>query len=521
MAFKGHRPTGATSWPVILVAGAPKTGKSYTVAELSGSDLIGETYWIEVGEPTAEEYGNVPGARYILADHDGTFNDILRRVREAIAEPTRDNKPNLIVIDSVTLIWEMISTEMQDIANRRRKADIDAETKITNDLWNIAKARWKKLIRLLKTHNGPVVVVARLEVVAVMDASGQPTKDRTQKVQAHKSLPYDVDVIVQIPEYRRYQITGVRSLVFNIAPGEKLDAPADFTLDGLLRKMGLAELGVVASRQFVELVPSAQDAMAEFGGQQQDRPAQQQAPRADDEWNTATGRPVSPPAPAMPGADSEQINEIVRLLGVKRGVYNGKCAPVVSKLVQRPIEDPYTLSQAEARSIIETLTAEPDQATPQPDAAPAAAAAPAVGTPNNPAITAAQQRAMHALLNKAGYGDRAKGLDLLARYVGHPLESSSKLSKAEATSIIDKLSNGELPPPVPEPVGPDALGEGIAEYDVLDQMILDVTSDEARAEVEQAITVELARGTITATGAGVLRRRLAEHVAQAKAGASA
>ena len=91
MAFKGHRPTGATSWPLILVAGAPKTGKSYTVAELTGSDLIGETFWIEFGEPTAEEYGQVPGARYILAEHDGTFNDVLtsNNVYESIREVLR------------------------------------------------------------------------------------------------------------------------------------------------------------------------------------------------------------------------------------------------------------------------------------------------------------------------------------------------------------------------------------------------------------------------------------------------
>ena len=115
-----------------------------------------------------------------------------------------------------------------------------------------------------------------------------------------------------------------------------------------------------------------------------------------------------------------------------------------------------------------------------------AAPAPAVGTPNNPGITGPQQKAMHALLNKAGYGDRAKGLALLARYVGHPLESSSQLSKAEAKAVIDKLSNGELPTPAP---GPNANGEGIAEFDVLFQIINNASTDEefdqARADIER------------------------------------
>lgn len=518
MGFQGHRPSCKVSWPLILVAGAEKTGKSYTVAELTGSDLIGETFWIEFGENTAEEYGAVPGARYIVADHDGTFNDVLRRVREAIAEPTRDGKPNLIVIDSASLIWETISAEVQQIANRRKKADVDAESKISHDLWNIAKDRWKKLIRLLKSHKGPVVLVARLDVVAVMDAAGQPTKEKTRKVQAHKSLPYDVDVIVQIPEYRKYQITGVRSLVFDMPPGESFDAPPDFTLDGLLRRMGLAELGLAEARQFVEPAPSAEDAMAEAGGTPQDRPAERHRGRVDDEWNTATGKPLPPPGPAMPDPTADEINEMVRLIGVKRHVFNGHCAGVVSQLVRRPIGDPGELSQAEVRSVIETLNGEPDWTPPAADAAPAGPAP--VGTPDNPAITAPQQKALHAVLNKAGYGARAKGLELLGRYVGRPLESSEHLSKAEASSIIDKLSNGELPPPaVEQQPGPDALGEGISEFDALDQMILDVTSQQGHDGVQQAITVEVGRRSITATDAGILRERLAVHMAELKTGA--
>ena len=499
MAFKGHRPTGATSWPLILVAGAPKTGKSYTVAELTGSDLIGETFWIEFGEPTAEEYGQVPGARYILAEHDGTFNDVLARIREAIAEPTRDGKPNLIVIDCISLIWELLSAEMQDIANRRRKADIDAETKITNDLWNIAKARWKKLIRLLKSHSGPVVVVARLEVVAVMDASGQPTKDRTQKVQAHKSLPYDVDVIVQIPEYRRYQITGARSLVFNIAPGEKFDAPADFTLDGLLRKMGLAELGVVPPRQYVEPVPTAQDAVAEFGGQQQSQPAQRFYRQPDDEWNTASGQPLTAPPPGVPRATSDEINEMVRLLGVKRNVYNGHCAPVVSQLVRRRIGDPSELSQAEITTVIATLTAEPEPAKdtekPRPH----------------------QMRIMHALLNEGGHTKHG-GHALMSRVTGREITSANDLTPDDADKVIHALKTGEVPAaPAPAPAGPNASGEGFDEFDVLDQMIHDVHDQQSQMDAEDAIAAELNRNTITEADAGRLRERLAAHVEQAKA----
>lgn len=511
MSFQGHRPSCKVSWPLILVAGAEKTGKSYTVAELTGSDLIGETFWIEFGENTAEEYGAVPGARYIVADHDGTFNDVCRRVREAVAEPPRDGKPNLIVIDSVSLIWEMLSAEMQQVANRRKKADVDAESKITSDLWNIAKERWKKLIRILRTHNGPVVLVARLEVVAVMDASGQPTKDKTRKVQAHKSLPYAVDVIVQIPEYRKYQITGVRSLVFNMPPGETFDAPSDFTLDSLLRRMGLAELGVAEPRQSVDPMPSAQDAMAdEVGADLNYRPAQRHRGPVDDEWNTAAGRPLAKPSPMTPTISKQDFDEVMRLLRVKHGAVGDDRQAIIERLVQRNVPDPWKLSEAEARSIIETLTAEADWTPPT-----------AEQQPQRPAklITAPQQKMMQALFKTAGITDRDGQHQFIARVLGAPVKSRNDLTAEQFEKIRHALSTGEVPP-APEPPGPDAMGEGISEFDALDQMIWDVDSQEAHDEIQQAITVEVGRGTISATDAGILRERLAAHVKQQKAGAS-
>lgn len=270
-----------------------------------------------------------------------------------------------------------------------------------------------------------------------------------------------------------------------------------------------------------EHVAAQQDRDTEAPQDRPDRPAKRHPGRVDDEWNTASGQQLPSPAPGMPSATDEQIGEMVRLLGVKRGVFNGQCARVVSELVRRRIDDPRGLSQAEARSVIEALTAEPDQtaAAPEPEAAPAGPAP--VGTPSNPGITAPQQKAMHALLNKAGYGDRAKGLELLARYVGRPLESSKDLSKAEANTVITKLSNGELPPPAPVPAddGPAPSDEGISEFDALDQMIRDVDSDEAVAEVEKAIADELLRRGITQSDAELLLERLSAHVRNAKAAA--
>lgn len=431
--FQGHRPTCQTSYPLILLAGAEKTGKSYSVAELSGSDLIGETFWIEFGENTAEEYGQVPGARYIVADHDGTFNDVCRRAREAVAEPPVNGKPNLIVIDSVSPIWELLSEEMQQVANRRKKADIDAESKITSDLWNVAKERWKKLIRILKTHNGPVVLVARLEVVAVMDAGGQPTKDKTRKVQAHKSLPFAVDVIVQIPEYRKYQITGVRSLVFNMPPGETFDAPPDFTLDSLLRRMGLAELGVAEPRQFVEPVPSARDAMADVGGTGDDRPVQRHRGPVEDEWNGGPGR--------SPEATREQLGDLAKGLRIVRGISDeADMLAAVSTLAGRQITAPEQLTRVDAERALSALRSE-DEARRAAQPAPAGPEAPAAEA--KPAMASgAQLTALNAALGGIGITERNARITWAAEQVSRQLGSTKDLTRAEASRLIDALPKG-------------------------------------------------------------------------------
>lgn len=61
MALKTRKPTGQVSWPFLLLAGAEKSGKSYAAAAFSASDLIGRTFWIEVGESDADMYGMSPG----------------------------------------------------------------------------------------------------------------------------------------------------------------------------------------------------------------------------------------------------------------------------------------------------------------------------------------------------------------------------------------------------------------------------------------------------------------------------
>jgi hypothetical protein len=245
-----RRPTGKPSWPIILLAGAEKSGKSWSCAEASGTDLIGRTLWVGIGEDDPDEYGNIPGADFEIITHDGTYRDILAAIEWATSQPTVDGKPTLLVVDSMTRLWDLLCDMAQYQANARARrkqqnptsksaaAADDVEADIHMDLWNVAKGRWANVLDVIRAHQGPTLLTARLEEVTVM-VGGKPTQNRELKVKAEKSLPYDVGGIVQMPERGKAFLTGVRTTRMQVP--ERVVMPG-FTVEKLWRQLGLAEV---------------------------------------------------------------------------------------------------------------------------------------------------------------------------------------------------------------------------------------------------------------------------------------
>lgn len=246
MTLKTRKPTGKPSWPILLIAGAEKAGKSWSCATASSSDLIGRTLWIGVGEDDPDEYGNIPGADFDIVEHDGTFRGILEAVKDAAAEKP-GAKPNMLVVDSMTRLWELITADVQETANRRARVKAEKyrkpipaeDVQITMDLWNVAKDRWDDVFDVLRAHNGPVLVTARLEQVTVMDDAGRPTTQKEWKVKANKALPFDVGGIVEMPERGKAYLRGLRSVAWQLE--ERTEIPG-FTVDKFWRRMGLDTL---------------------------------------------------------------------------------------------------------------------------------------------------------------------------------------------------------------------------------------------------------------------------------------
>jgi hypothetical protein len=271
-----RKPTGKPPWPILLIAGAEKAGKTYSAAEASASDLIGRTLWVGVGEDAPDEYGALPGARFEIVEHDGTYRAILAALTACAAEPAKAGKPNLIVLDSATRLWDLLCDEQQVVANdraRRKAAKYnrpvpDEDATITMDQWNTAKQRWGHLIDTLRQHQGPSIVTARLEEIVIVE-NGEPTKDRTWKVKAEKSLPFDAGAVVQMPKRGEAYLTGVRSLRFKPDPAnpDRTEYKA-FTVEKLWRDLGLGEKNAAGTREHAAIDPTdkpAQEADAARG----------------------------------------------------------------------------------------------------------------------------------------------------------------------------------------------------------------------------------------------------------------
>lgn len=314
MTLQTRQPTGLPSWPIGLIAGVEKSGKSWKLAEASASDMVHRTFWIGCGEEDPDEYGILPGARFEIVPHSGTYRDILNVAEQAVAEPPGpDGQPNLIVLDSGSRLWHQLSGNAQETANERhRKRDKPIPqdgVQITMDLWNTAKDRWGHVLDTFRAHQGPVLITSRLELVTIVDGSGQPTKEKQWKVSAEKNLPYDVGFVVQMrasfPEHDTW-LTGVKSARYKHEVDGKGKAVArpldpDWTIEQLWQRLGLAEQ--VGDRQHSDPVVMGDEAeavrWAALLAEVKDAAAAAEVPLDDiaREWSEGhNGRPIGEPS---------------------------------------------------------------------------------------------------------------------------------------------------------------------------------------------------------------------------------
>ncbi|MEV0370638.1 LAGLIDADG family homing endonuclease [Streptomyces sp. NPDC050636] len=221
------------------------THNSYVAAQFTGSQLTGQAFWLELGEDTADEYAQVPGADYLLVDHNGSYRDILDQIEAVHAEAKRaaaaKEPPVVLVIDSVSLLWRMLVNWTNDRARRSKtgqrklRQDPDAEVKPSMNLWNDAYERWAKVMYLVRTMPGIVLLLARGKEVAAVDGNGDPVQNtKDWRVEGHKSLAYDATVWVRLRRDSEPQIIGARSLKFQVLREGQPKSVPDFSIEKLV-----------------------------------------------------------------------------------------------------------------------------------------------------------------------------------------------------------------------------------------------------------------------------------------------
>ncbi len=208
MSLQTRKPTGIAAWPLILVEGLDKVGKTTATLNLAADERIGRSFVFDLGEGAADEYA-LPD--YEMVDHDGTYTDIMAKLTAATLEPRADpDKPNLIVFDNGSELWDSIKVWTEMRARRSKKGketlrlDPDAEVDIPMNLWTDAADRWGKFVRLLKMWDGIAVVICRAKEVTKVDSQGRPVSGQTDyRIEAQKSFVGAVNAQVRIgPQHR-------------------------------------------------------------------------------------------------------------------------------------------------------------------------------------------------------------------------------------------------------------------------------------------------------------------------------
>lgn len=235
--MKTRPPTGKPAWPLILVEGEEKAGKSYLSYQLSASEHVGRTFVLDLGDGTADEYAEL--GPYEVVELDGTFSSLRSAVADITSEPKVDGKPNVCILDSGTQLWDSLKAWADGRARGTRKnqavlkEDPDAEIETTMNFWNDAKDRWHEIIGPLRRWDGIAVVTAQGSDVAEVKG-GRPTGGTAYSINAEKTLSANVTALVRVRrDPRAATLYGVRRLGLDLPRGG-LALPLDNALEHLV-----------------------------------------------------------------------------------------------------------------------------------------------------------------------------------------------------------------------------------------------------------------------------------------------
>ncbi len=245
--LKTRPPTGQVAFPLILVEGEQKAGKTYALAQLSASPRVGRTFVLDTGDGTADEYASL--GPYEVLVHDGTWSSMIGQIRAAAAAAPHEGRPNVIGVDSGTDVWGLLKRWADSRArNSKRakealKADPDAYVETSMNYWNDSKDRWAEMVSVLRTFPGIAVITAQGAEVTKVE-NGQPTKETVWSIDVEKTTVANVSAHVRIVRPHSARLVGVRSLTVDV-PHDGLALPSENMLDHLVFGILAGEQGFV------------------------------------------------------------------------------------------------------------------------------------------------------------------------------------------------------------------------------------------------------------------------------------
>lgn len=249
MALNIRKPTGRTSWPTVLLAGTKGAGKTYTAIQASSSALVDQGYVLTLGEDVPDDYSKIPGVKFDIVEHDGTYDSILEQVTE-VARLASTRKPILFVFDSATPLWELILANVQARANDRARMVALASKRpvpngnvtMTPEDWETANAEWYAVHNTIRRMPGPTIITARLE-----------DTDKGWRIRGHKDLAFDVSAVVELPERGTFRLTKLKN------PENPVTGTIEFDDDWRVENLW-TDLGLTGTAPARELAVAVRDA---------------------------------------------------------------------------------------------------------------------------------------------------------------------------------------------------------------------------------------------------------------------
>lgn len=235
--LRTRKPLTGQVWPLILLTGGEFSGKTTAAGLAAESGRFGRTWVLPFGEDPDQIAEYDPAAE--IVEHDGTLYEFAAAVEQVAAvvnaQPLVDGKPQLVLVDSGSVLWDLLSAIAEARARKSDEAAADlmrnpyASVNIGPLNWSAVNKMWQRIIRQLKSMQAVVVMTARGKDGVVVDSRGQIDNqaarrgDKSYRVAVQSETPFEAHAFVKLDRAEPPAILGVRVGKRGLRPG--IDEP--------------------------------------------------------------------------------------------------------------------------------------------------------------------------------------------------------------------------------------------------------------------------------------------------------